>query len=204
MEPSESLASHHLCGAAVEPWLENLGRLRIAVFREFPYLYEGSLDYERDYLRTYVRSSRSLVVLLSDASGSAVGASTCLPLCDEGPEFQEPFLRMGRSVAEICYFGESILLPRFRGLGYGKEFFRFREAHARSLGLTWAAFCSVNRSLDHPLRPATYRPLDEFWAAQGYTRHPELQATFVWKEIGEDHESPKSLTFWLKELKRDA
>jgi len=28
--------------------------------------------------------------------------------------------------------------------------------------------------------------------------HPELQATFVWKEIGEETESPKTLTFWMK------
>jgi hypothetical protein len=27
---------------------------------------------------------------------------------------------------------------------------------------------------------------------------PESQATFVWKEIGEEAESPKTLTFWVK------
>jgi hypothetical protein len=56
----------------------------------------------------------------------------------------------------------------------------------------------VDRPADHPLRPAGYRPLDEFWRSQGYTKHPELQATFVWKEIGEEIESPKTLTFWTK------
>jgi hypothetical protein len=36
------------------------------------------------------------------------------------------------------------------------------------------------------------------WCSQGYTKHPKLQATFLWKEIGEEAESPKTLTFWTK------
>jgi len=198
----EALTLHELSGQALEPWLDGLGALRIQVFREYPYLYEGSLDYEREYLRTYVNSAHSLVVLVTDASGEVVGATTCIPLGDEGPEFQEPFRRRGFDVDDVCYFGESILLPRLRGQGLGKEFFARREAHAQKLGARWTAFCAVNRPVDHPLRPPHYRPLDAFWSAQGYTKRPEMQATFMWKETGEAAESPKTLTFWLKEWTR--
>src|SRR5205823_1884427 len=97
-----------------------------------------------------------------------------------------------------CYFGESILLPQLRGRGIGKEFFKRREAHAQKLGFKWTAFCAVDRSADHSLRPMDYSPLDEFWISRGYTKQLGLQATFVWKEIGEDTESPKVLTFWTK------
>ena len=185
-------------GEALVPHLEALGELRIRVFREYPYLYDGSLDYERDYLRTYVRSLQSLVVLAFDGE-RAVGATTCLPLRDEGPEFQAPFLEAGYEVQSICYFGESILLPEYRGLGIGKAFFQRREAHARTLpGLRWTAFCAVDRPVDHPWRPPDYRPLDGLWERQGYQKQPHLKATFVWKEIGEEAESPKTLTFWMK------
>jgi GNAT superfamily N-acetyltransferase len=105
-------------------------------------------------------------------------------------------------VNDVCYFGESILLPQLRGKGVGKEFFRRREAHAQRLGVKWTAFCAVDRPVDHPQRPPGYRPLDDFWTAQGYTRRPGMQATFMWKEIGESAESPKTLTFWLKEWTR--
>ncbi len=37
-------------GIAVEPWLDALAQLRIAVFRDYPYLYDGDLSYERRYL----------------------------------------------------------------------------------------------------------------------------------------------------------
>ena len=184
-------------GPELEPHLDGLGALRIAVFREYPYLYDGSLEYEREYLRTYVNSPRSLVVLAFDEE-RVVGATTCLPMADEGPEFQAAFVQGGYDLATICYFGESILLPEYRGQGIGKEFFARREAHARQHGFKFSTFCAVDRPAAHPLRPAGYRPLDEFWRSQGYAKHPELQATFVWKEIGEETESPKTLTFWVK------
>jgi GNAT superfamily N-acetyltransferase len=185
-------------GPELEPHLDALGTLRIAVFREYPYLYDGSLEYERDYLRVYLRSTGSLVVLAFD-DDRVVGATTCLPMLDEGPEFQAAFVKAGYDLSTICYFGESILLPEYRGHGVGKEFFVRREDHVQSLGLKLSTFCAVDRPADHPLRPAGYRPLDDFWRSQGYVKHPELQATFVWKEIGEENESPKTLTFWVKE-----
>lgn len=184
-------------GSELEPHLDALGALRIAVFREYPYLYDGSLESERDYLSVYVRSAGSLVVLAFDGD-QVVGATTCLPMVDEGSEFQAAFVKAGYDLAGICYFGESILLPEYRGQGVGKVFFTRREAHVRHLGAKLSTFCAVDRPVEHPLRPAGYRPIDEFWRAQGYVKHPELQATFVWKEIGEESESPKTLTFWMK------
>jgi GNAT superfamily N-acetyltransferase len=184
-------------GPELEPYLDGLGALRIAVFREFPYLYDGTLAYERDYLQRYVRCERSLVALVLDED-RVVGATTCMPMAEEGPEFQAPFISAGYDLERILYFGESILLPEYRGRGWGKEFFARREAHARSLGAGITTFCAVDRAVDHPRRPASYRPLDGLWMAQGYVRHPELQSTFEWKEIDKAAESPKTLTYWLK------
>ena len=195
---SGGLAFHELHGADLEPWLSELGLLRIRVFHEYPYLYDGNMASERNYLSTYVKSPDSMVVLVVDAEKRVVGASTCLPLCDEGPEFKEPFLKRGFDLNEVCYFGESILLPEFRGRGIGREFFQLRETHAKKLGAKWTGFCAVERPDDHPMRPEGYRPLDAFWSAEGYQKQPDMQAAFVWKEIGEDSESPKKLTFWLK------
>src|SRR5690606_27718421 len=111
-----------LHGEAIRPHLPELGRLRITVFREFPYLYDGDPAYEEAYLATYVNSPCSLVVLLR-AEGSIVGATTCLPMADESAEFQAPFLAAGHDLDEIFYLGESVILPAFRGRGAGHEFF---------------------------------------------------------------------------------
>jgi len=185
-------------GPGLAPWVDALGALRVAVFREFPYLYEGDLAYERRYLSVYLRCPRSRVVLARDDAGALVGATTCLPLADEDEAFRAPFERAGLDPAAWLYLGESLLLPAWRGRGLGKAFFERREAHARRLGLPNAAFCAVDRDERDPRRPAGHRPLDGFWASRGYVRRPELRAVFRWKEIGEPAETDHTLTFWTK------
>ena len=189
-----------LRGAEVSPYLEELGRLRIAVFLEYPYLYEGDLDYESEYLKVYARSERSLVVLLQ-CEGVVVGATTCLPLEDESGEFLAPFSGSEIDPAAVFYLGESVILPEYRGCGAGRKFFELREAHARRLGgFRFTGFCAVDRPDDHPLRPEGYRPLHSFWEKNGYGRREDLRCELAWKEVGEVSKSNKTLTFWLKGL----
>ena len=67
-------------------------------------------------------------------------------------------------------------------------------------GFDIAGFCAVERPLNHPRRPADYRPLDALWNRQGFIRHPELHTTFSWRDVDETVESPKPMVFWLKTL----
>ena len=68
-----------LRGEAAKPFIPSLAALRIQVFREYPYLYEGDLSYEEKYLQDYSRIPDSVVVLALDGE-RVVGASTALPL----------------------------------------------------------------------------------------------------------------------------
>jgi len=186
-------------GKEAERYLAEVAALRIAVFRDWPYLYAGDLDYEREYLATYTRSPDSVFVL-AIAGDKVIGASTGLPLGDETPAFQAPLIACGMSVADIFYFGESVLLPEYRGLGLGHAFFDHREAHAHALGrFAFTAFASVERSEDDPRRPQGHRTNDAFWQKRGYTRQPEMQMQLDWDEIGVG-EINHSLTFWLRVL----
>lgn len=186
-------------GEAVLPWLNDLAALRIRVFREFPYLYDGSMDYERDYLAEYAESTQGLIVLALDQD-RVVGCSTGLPLGQADEAFRRPFVDAGRQIEPVFYFGESVLDAGYRGRGLGHRFFDEREAHARRLGYRVTAFCSVVRPQDHPQRPANHRPLDAFWHKRSYRKVPELRARFAWKDIDEPEESLKTLVFWLREL----
>jgi GNAT superfamily N-acetyltransferase len=187
-------------GAEIANVIEDLGRLRIEVFRDFPYLYEGSLDYERNYLQTYVNAPASMLAIVWDGL-DAVGATTCIPLRNETEEVQEPFVKAGLNLDEIFYFGESILLSSYRGLGLGKHFFELREAHAAAHAwCKMVCFCAVERPESHPLRPAGYRPLDGFWQGLGYEQRSDLKAGFQWQDIGEAHSSIKPMVFWAKSI----
>src|SRR5690606_504360 len=129
---------------------------------------------------------------------SVVGASTGAPMSAETDEVKEPFIKTGRDPADYFYFGESVLLADYRGRGFGKAFFAEREAHANRLGLPFTTFCAVERPVDHPRRPEGYVPLDHFWKSRGYRHHKELRTAFTWRDLDEDAESPKPLSFWIK------
>lgn len=186
-------------GDAILPWLDALARLRIRVFREWPYLYEGSQDYEQDYLRRYAASPQSLMVLALDA-GRVVGAASGLPMAHADDAFQAPFLARGVAPASVFYFGESVLEQAYRGQGVGHRFFDEREAFAAANGFAVTAFCAVQRPMDHPLRPADYRALDTLWLARGYQRQPHLTTYYPWRDIGDDNETSKPMMFWTRGL----
>jgi GNAT superfamily N-acetyltransferase len=179
---------------------DELAALRMTVFHNFPYLYKGNMEYELAYLETYIRSGRSLLVAVQDGD-RMVGATTALPLLDETAEVQAPFRRAGYDLSRIFYFGESILLPDYRGRGLGNRFFDEREAHASQFGTyTTACFCAVQRPANHPLRPKDYKPLDDFWIKRGYTYRPDLNTTFSWPDRHEVESTPKAMVYWTKPL----
>ena len=195
---SEILSIQRVTKGDIRACLPELARLRIRVFREYPYLYEGSTAYEEKYLQIYANAPGGVMVLIRDGK-SVVGASSGLPLVAETPNVIEPFVKGGYDPEQIFYYGESVLLPEYRRQGLGQRFFAEREAHVRELGrFDIACFCAVERPADHPRRPAGYRPLDDLWNGQGFFRHPELRATFSWRDLDEAAESPKSMVFWLK------
>ena len=188
-----------LTGAALEPHLPALAGLRSEVFAEYPYLYAGDADYEARYLRRYAESPGAAVVVALDGD-AAVGAATCQPMAETHGPMREAFARVGLDPARFCYFGESVLRAAYRGQGAGVGFFAAREAHARALGLTEACFCAVVRNPNDPRRPAAYTPLDAFWTRRGYSHHPALSCVMRWRELGDDRETPHTLSFWLKRL----
>ena len=189
-----------LTGEALAEALPAVARLRIEVFRAWPYLYDGSEDYERRYLEA-LAAARGAVLVAAIDGDEVVGASTGLPMAEEMAAFRDPLTGHGLDVARIFYCAESVLRPAWRGQRLGNRFFDLRETHARSLGgLTHAVFCAVVRPDDHPLRPSAYRPLDGFWRKRGYAPVAGLTTTFAWKDVDQDAETPKTLQFWMRTL----
>ena len=196
MTPSITVA----VGDAVLPHVPALSRLRRAVFRDWPYLYEGDDASEAEHTLAYAACPRAAFVIGWDGA-EAVGMSTCLPLLDETPNIVAPFRAAGLDPAQWFYFGESVLLPAYRGAGVGAAFFERREAHARSYGAyAHAAFCAVQRPADHPMRPPGVAPLDGFWQRRGFAPPPGLTCAIRWRDVGNESETDHTLQFWTKDL----
>lgn len=191
---------HTFNGAEVAPHLDAVAALRIEVFRDWPYLYDGDPGYERDYLSTYAKSRESLFVLAFDGA-EVVGASTAIPLADEVPAFQRAFREHAIDVAQVFYFGESVLRKGWRGRGLGHRFFDEREARARQLGrFAMTAFCAVERAAEDPRAPPGHRTNDLFWNKRGYRRQDDMFCELDWRELGQARPTTQRLRFWLRAL----
>ena len=188
-----------LTGADLVAALPDVARLRIEVFRDFPYLYDGDLFYEEQYLQVYRDSDAAIVVGAFDGD-RLIGAATGTPMEDHADEFGAALAGTGIGLEQIFYCAESVLLPDYRGQGIGHRFFDLREDHARRLGYTHCAFCGVLRPDDHPLRPEGYRPLDGFWRKRGYAPVDGAVAQFRWKDIDQPEETDHALQFWMRAL----
>ena len=139
----KTLDVRSLTGADILPILPDLARLRIVVFRDWPYLYDGTLDYEEKYLATFAAAKGAVVIAAYDGA-EMVGASTGAPMIEHADEFGEPFRAAGFDISKIFYCGESVLLKSHRGYGLGHAFFDGREAQAKALGgFTHSTFCRV-------------------------------------------------------------
>ena len=184
-------------GVKISEVFEQLAQLRIQVFKEYPYLYLGSVEYEKKYLTRYSDSELSFLIGVWDGS-QLVGASTAMPLRDEENFIQQPFIKHNWNIEKIFYFGESLLLPSYRGQGIGNLFFDSRESFISKNDFSVTTFCSVIRPGAHTLKPSGHRSHDSFWTKRGYIKHPELLTHFEWQDIDQDHESKKQMQFWVK------
>ncbi|MBA2665148.1 MAG: GNAT family N-acetyltransferase [Bradymonadaceae bacterium] len=199
MASSEILVKR-LIGEEIAPYVDDLARLRIEIFRGYPYLYDGDLIYEEQYLRRYLESLDSVLVVALDGA-RVIGVSTGMPMNEADEVFQKPFLELGYDISKIFYLSESVLQPNYRGHGIGVQFFTEREAHVQTMQrFEWACFSAVLRSPDHPARPDDYEPLFEFWKHRGYKRYPEMRTTLTWKGVGRMEPTAEVMEFWLKHM----
>lgn len=188
-----------LTGGEILAAIDDLARLRMAVFAEWPYLYDGDPAYEADYLREFATAPDGILVIARE-EGRIVGAATASPMHAQDQEVRAPFEEGPFEPSRLFYFGESVLLPEYRGQGIGHAFFDHREEQAVKCGAGAATFAAVVRPPDHPDRPADYRPLNEFWRKRGYAPVEGLISHFEWKDRGDPEATAKPMQFWLREF----
>lgn len=179
--------------------LRALATLRMTVFRSWPYLYDGNADYEAAYLAEFLSDPAS-VLIVARIGGIPIGMATASPLATQSDTITAPFRAAEININTVFYFGESVLLNQFRGMGIGHRFFDEREAAAAEYCATHCTFCAVARPDDHPMRPLSARDLTPFWQKRGYRLAPDLNASLSWKDLDQTLETPHSMRFWMKAL----
>lgn len=187
-------------GKKVKTLIPQIAKLRIEVFREYPFLYVGNYEYEMRYLQKFLIMKNAIVVAAFDKE-NLVGLATGFPFIYETENLKEVLLLSQRDPADYFCFGESVLKKPYRGLGIGKQFMEIREAHVRKLGrYKYICFYTSAKPADDPKRPPDYRSPIPLWEKQGFVEHKELIGSISYQEIEGEEETPKPMVFWIKNL----
>ena len=187
-----------LTGSQISQHIEAIAQLRIDIFKEYPYLYDGNLEYEIRYLKKFMDTPDSMIVILNN-SAHIVGAITGLPLKYEDDIIKEPWLKQHKPLDKVYYFSEILIYSDYRGKGLGRELFEAAEATARDFSVyDCFSLATVIRADNHPSKPADYKALDNFWIHHGYHKDETLIFQIPWKEIDKADISSKPLLFWIK------
>lgn len=188
-----------LSGTAIADVLEDVAALRLEIFREYPYLYLGRREDELNYLETYVEAPDACFILAYDGS-TVIGAATGMPLTHEDAQMRDAFAGTTLPLNEVYYVGELLFRPGYRDCGLGRRLLAQLEHHIRSLGSYRRFTCAtVERPVDHPLRPRNHIPITRFLARTGFVRLTGVTTHFIWRETdGAKRDHP--MQFWIKAL----
>lgn len=188
-----------LLGVEAQERLETIARLRLSIFREFPYLYDGKMEDELAYLKQYADNNEAAVIITL-AGEEIAGAATGLPLSCESAEMTAPFAATPYPVESIYYIGEMLFYPPYRNRGLGTECLSLMDQYVRSSGKYRYLTCAtIIRPADHPLRPDDYLPIERFLERNMFLKLQGVATSFAWKELDgvrRDHD----MQFWIKEL----
>jgi len=199
MNGIKEITEQLLTGAAIADALDDLATLRLDIFPEYPYLYQGRRKDELTYLGTYAEAPDACVILAYEGS-TVIGAATGMPLIHEDARMLDAFSGTLFPLDEVYYVGELLFRPVYRNCGLGQKLLARLESHIRSLGRYRRLACAtVERPDDHPLRPRDYIPITRFLARTGFVRLPGVTTSFIWREtdgVKRDH----PMQFWIKDL----
>ena len=113
-------------GRQFKQHINTVANLRISIFKEYPYLYDGNMASEADYLNSYSVSKNSILIMVKDKE-KIVGAVTGIPLFETDEMFLTPFVKHHFSIHSIFYLGEILLLKKYRGKGIGYKMYKMFE-----------------------------------------------------------------------------
>lgn len=188
-----------LIGPAIKTYVQSIAKVRQEVLSEIPYLQLGGPETDLNYLKHLSLSKDSIAIVVFDGP-KIIGASTGIPLSDEIPTFQEPFLKRGISVEEYYYFGLSALQKPYRSRGIAHHLFDIREEHVRHLK-RFNKICFTSTIPPQGVaRPIEQNNLETFWQKRGYVQHPEMTCRYPIL----DRNFAISLKFWIKDLRTPA
>lgn len=192
------IALYVCSGQQSRRYAEQIASIRLELFREFPYLYLGTVEEEYEYLSMYFDSPSATLVLGFDRENQLVCYSSSLAVDDCTDDIKLPCASLG--YLNILYIGEVMLRSDYRSRGISRYCMAHHEALAREGGYDAVVFMTIDRSHDHPCAPVGYRPLDDLWIKYGYKRVTGVSVLQSWRQVDTQEYVSHTLSLWIKPI----
>lgn len=166
----------------------------------WPYIYEGDIETEKNYLKVYAESEDAILVLAKEED-HAIGIAMGSPVKDSMEQIQKVFKENQVPMGNSYYLADLILLKEYRKRGIGLKMVQDFECAVKNLqDYEWIYFCEILRDDNDPRKPSDYRSLDSFWESFGYEMVPHWHTSIDWLEIGGGEKKSHSMRFRKKRL----
>lgn len=191
-----------LVGAQCSSMLEDVGKIRIETFKDYPFLYEGNQELEQAYLKVYTNEESAIVKATVD--GQLAGFITGVPLAIEANVSEKAaadFKQQNYNHEEFYYIGEVIVLPEYRKQKIGTALFEKIEQQAAQFGYENFCLVGIEHAENHPLKPDNYEDPEIFCQKMGYKK-TEIKMPAKYPTIcadGSVKEVENTFVFWVKE-----
>lgn len=125
--------------------LNYFAALRIVFFRDYPYLYSGDFNYEKDYLNYYI-ADQSAVFLTASLNSNIIGFCSGASFLSMGNAFGnvlEKFSAKGYLPKDLYYLGEIIVKDNFANRILSKQLFKRMLSYSLELNFKGITFCNT-------------------------------------------------------------
>ena len=198
-----TLRIESLSGSAATAKLGEWARLRIEIFSEYPYLYEGATKGEQAYLSTYLRTPRARILGLFE--GAHVGGMATMAPLDACEDFAEDVVKATGLAPKTClYVGDIIFEPRYRGRGLFNVCFNAAEDWGRAHGFSHIVAAAIRTSPTDAGRPQDYRPIAGLFARVGLEKLSGVSMTATYPSTLSHRPEPHVLEYWHKVIEKKA
>ena len=191
-------------GDDLKELIPEISKARLELFKEFPYLYEGTYEDELKYLNEFVNNPKSIILTVHKEN--KLIAFVTATAVESGFELTEAIKdlmqKQGLDTSKYFYISEMMVYPEFRSFELQNQLKKDIENYARENSYTMTCFLSVFRENNHPLRPQDYKEISRLWKFNKY-RKTNISVKFEWNTVQKDSEAKlmnNQLDLWEKEL----
>lgn len=173
-----------------EQEIDQLACMRITAFKEFPYLYEGSKQYELEYLNEYQQKAIDGFLVQAWDKQNLVGILTGCALTSDIEIVRDGARLLANqnvSIQNYYYIGEAIITPEYQGKKILPHMLWKLGKTVVSLGkYSSLCFLTVIREDNDSRKPELYKPTEPLWLKLGCQKRADIRCSFEWPTIMTD------------------